>query len=234
MRAHSGAYLPHPGGVWTGGTLGQPGALEGDPNRSAEFTGSSGYAQVADDAAFNFGTAMSAVAWVKAAAQDNRAIASHYDYGADQRSWRMGSGTGSDTAKLRVILSSNGEYVAGTRKDYVSSVDVFDGAWHLVAFTFDNDELKLYIDGVEDTGVTKTYDDTVNSLHDSTAAVGVGRNFDGGSPIGWFDGLIDEAPAPPAAGSVMPCGDGATYSAASGEAVEHSRAGQERPGRDSR
>lgn len=42
MAAHNGTYLPNSAGVWTGGTLGQTGAISGDSSKAALFNGTNG------------------------------------------------------------------------------------------------------------------------------------------------------------------------------------------------
>lgn len=62
--------------------------------------------------------------------------------------------------------------------------------WHHVAFTYDQTNLKLYVDGAEAASVAKT------TAIDYTAAAGVGSNtYIGSTPMGYpspLEGLIDE------------------------------------------
>ena len=65
--------------------------------------------------------------------------------------------------KLRVEIAKDND--ADYKKRYTSSAIAFDDTWHHVAFTFSDGILKLYIDGVEDTNVTKDYDKSVSYLY---------------------------------------------------------------------
>jgi hypothetical protein len=60
-------------------------------------------------------------------------------------------------------------------KRYISSINVRDGAWHLVGFTFNNNTFKVYIDGVYDSGATKSKDYTTNTLVNSPADFVIGN-----------------------------------------------------------
>jgi hypothetical protein len=146
----------------------QPGALVGCTNAAVDFDGSDDCVSVSDSDDFDFGSAMTAVAWVKGAAQSGRTVVAHFDTGADERSWRMGSDT-SSTARLRVTVCANG--TGTTYKELVSSIDVFDDEWHLVAFAFDSGDVTLYVDGREDTDPTATSSGTVTSLNAPSADV---------------------------------------------------------------
>ena len=59
-------------------------------------------------------------------------------------------------------------------KQYDTSVNVRDGNLHLIGFTFDNGVFKVYVDGVEDTAVTKTKDDVMADIRDSSATFNLG------------------------------------------------------------
>jgi hypothetical protein len=81
--------------------------------------------------------------------------------------------TGIDN-KAHVLLSDNGQFAAGHNKWYISSIDVFDGELHFVAATFKAGILKIYIDGIEDTAITKSVDDPITTVHNSTADLTIG------------------------------------------------------------
>ena len=91
----------------------------------------------------------------------------------------------------RVEVSPNAAGGAGTFKTYSSSKVINDGQWHHIAYTYDasgTGTLKLYVDGAEDTSVTKTLDNnqTGFSVTDKLQ-IGVdrGQSF-------FADGQIDE------------------------------------------
>ena len=191
---HNGAYAPYSGDEWTGGTLGQPGALLGDPNTAADFNGSTGRVSITDHADFDFGTDMTAIVWIKGSAQATKIVAAHWDEQSNNRSWRLRSGTDpGDTDKIEVELTDNGSFSSGYRRAYRSSITVLDDQWHMVAFTFDSGTVRLFIDGVEDFDRDPIYTDNVTSLKDSSAVLTIGCHLDGSSdPAGFFDGTLDE------------------------------------------
>ena len=149
-------------------------------NDSCEITGNPSGLRITN----NFSVAM----WIKGSPQSGRVYISKWSTTGNQRSWWMGSHTGSDTDKLKVLLSSNGSF-STDRKSYISSITVLDGTWHLVGFTFTSNILKLIIDGVEDTLVTKAQDTTVNSLYNSTSNIFFGTDADLSA---YFTGNQDE------------------------------------------
>ena len=65
--------------------------------------------------------------------------------------------------------------------------------WHDAVFTFDGSSLTIYVDGVEDVNPTKIYDDTITSLHSSTAETFFGAFLDLGIPTQFFNGTIASA-----------------------------------------
>lgn len=116
--------------------------------------------------------AMTACVWIRMDTfVSSDAVFGHYSSVGNQRSWLMLSTT---PDSLRVLLSPDGT-LSATYKDYRSSLTAFDGAFHLLGFTFDRGQLELYIDGQRDLSPTKTRDDAVTQLHNSTAAIQLGR-----------------------------------------------------------
>jgi hypothetical protein len=103
------------------------------------------------------------------------------------------------TVSTSWVMSLHGDVLmvavknGGNVKEYESSVVVGDNKWHQVGFTFVSGTLKLYIDGVEDTSVTKVQDDVVNTIDDSTQAVLIGAVRFSGSYSAHFDGRVDQA-----------------------------------------
>lgn len=134
------------------------------------------------------GSTLSVFAWANAAAQDLKMIASHVD--TNQWAWRLASGQAafSVTDKLLVQVL---ELDASAYKQYESSVTAFDSTWHYVGFTFSSGTLKLYVDGVEDTSVTKRADGAVTSIPNSSADIMIAADSPS-SPANIFTGDIDE------------------------------------------
>jgi len=158
-----------------------------------EFDGVDDYVEIPDSPDFTTNT-ISVAAWVKALAQYDGRIASHYDHGPYQRSWTMYVGREGSLDKFCVSLTDTGEYYYGHRKSYETSEPVFDNTWHYVGFTFDapSSSLKLYVDGIEDTNPTKICDDPITSLFDSSANVTIGCDLYYGSTCHYFEGAIDD------------------------------------------
>lgn len=140
----------------------------------------------------NSGTELTVMAWVKWSGGSEMHVVSHYDYGNTQSSWTIG-GHPSATTKMRVIAVNDGSYTANNGTlDFYSSVTAWDNTWHHVAFTFDHGLLKLYIDGVRDTNVTKASNGPFPALHNSTAKIAVGGMYNNGSFSNESNGLVDE------------------------------------------
>ena len=193
-NGYDGTYEPNSGSEWTGGTLGNTGAFLGNPDTAAYFDdGSSGRVSIADSTDFNFGSAMTAIVWVKGNAQTDKTVVAHWDINATNRSWRLcsGTGTGNDD-KIQVELTNNGLYDSGSQKSCRSSITVLNGQWHMVAFTFDSGTLRLFIDGEEDFNAYREFSDNFSSLKDSSAYLTIGCHFNSASVINFFDGTLDE------------------------------------------
>ena len=160
----------------------------GQVNGSITFDGTSEYVGVNDSTSLSITDNITVEAWVKGSSQAYKVFAAHCDSGVNQLSWKFYSAA---TTKMRIDISDDGTYDAGHRKRYDSSIDVFDNNWHYVVFTFD-DTLRMYIDGQEDTNLTKVYDDAITSLHDSTVDVLMAAFLNSGTPAQHFNGTIDE------------------------------------------
>jgi len=168
------------------------GAVPFSNTKSMDFDGVNDYVLVSDHADFNFGSAMTASCWIKGNAQTNANYFAHWDAGLTQRSWRMRSSSGAGNNKLEIVLSDDGTSTASHVKLYLSSVVVLNGTWNHIAFTWSSGTLKLYINGTEDTSVTKTVDDAITSLHNSTAGLTIGSALTTGAPLTPFAGNLDE------------------------------------------
>lgn len=147
---------------------------EGDVNRrSLKATGATGlsgtYVSIPNDSSLNETGTFSFACWHKSEVGDSftpiSAFASQWDPTGNDRGWYIGNAS-ADKDRLRVILDSVGD-LSTSYKDYYSSIDIRDNAWHLVGFTWNAGTLKIYIDGVEDTSVTKTNDDSFSAINSS-------------------------------------------------------------------
>jgi prepilin-type N-terminal cleavage/methylation domain-containing protein len=152
------------------------------------------YISIPDDAVFNFGTQMTTMVWVKGVAQATKTVICNWEnVVANKAAWWMGTQTASPNNKLRVVISDDGSFVAGHRKEYYTTTTIaFDNTWHLIGLTWNSGVLKLYIDGV-DSAVTKVYDDAITSINNTDVNLTIAALLNSGSPANYFTGLIDEA-----------------------------------------
>ena len=101
----------------------------------------------------NSGAAFSLGLWVNEVVFSGGTLISQWDKGdLNAQSWLLSSrvdGTG------ELELGGSG----GRFKLYLTSEVFLDGTWHHFAFTWGDSTLKIYIDGAEDTSVTKSVDD---------------------------------------------------------------------------
>ena len=148
-----------------------------------DFDGTGDYFTISDPGEST--TTLSAFVWFKTSdvtpsAEDS--LFTHYDYGVNQRSWRLfllttGSYPG-------VWLSANGSSLVQVTAG--SSTNIYNDTWHYFGFTFNSGTLVLYVDGV-------AYSNNIvsgsipSTLHNSTANVIVGDVLNGGSASGGYD-----------------------------------------------
>ena len=168
-------------GAVTGATVGA---------KWTSFNGTTDYVRIPDSVSLSPVNAMSAFAWVKGAAQSGKVILSHFDTGINQRSIHFGSNPSGSFNTMRILISDDGTFDVGHRKNYFSSIVAFDNTPHQIGFTFDAGALKLYVDGIEDTNPTKTSDDAITTIHNSTADVMIGCYLNSDVQTGLFTGDI--------------------------------------------
>lgn len=153
---------------------------------------SSQYVGVANDAVHNFTTAMSLSAWIKTSSSpDGGGILMKGDYN-NARQYYMFQDFAPNSTKLGVVLAANGSGVIA--KYYRSSVAINDGAWHHVAYTYNGtgSALKVYIDGAEDTLLTKVTDNACTSLNTTANPVSIGALYGNAARTNFWDGRLDE------------------------------------------
>lgn len=164
--------------------------------KSLLFDGVDEYVDLGTDSSLDITTALSVVCWIKAPATAgvNRAFLSKWRGDTDQRVWTMGNEPSVGPDRFRVLLSADGLTLgSGANKRYYTSIDVSDNTWHHIAFTFESNVLKLYVDGVEDTSVVKTDDDVVNTIVSSTENTYMSSFLDNsGVRTGFYEGNLDE------------------------------------------
>ena len=161
-------------------------AISGVVQEGVVFDGINDYLTFGARATSGSMPSLSVAAFVKTTSAGNVVIASERLSSGSQNSWAMLS-IASAPGKLVVWLYENGSTLS---KDYRSSISINDGNWHHVAFTFGDGVLKLYIDGVEDTSVSKNADSAIATVFNSTAHFNVGAMNNGGAY--YFAGSISD------------------------------------------
>jgi hypothetical protein len=128
------------------------------------------------NAAHNITDKLSISFWTKGTSNGAvQAFYSRWDASTDDRQILIFTENTSPFTKMRVLVSSDGLGGGGVRKDYTTSIPVLDGNWHFITVTFDSGDLKIYIDGAEDTAVTKTSDPaftTINPVTNNEGQIG--------------------------------------------------------------
>ena len=129
-------------------TRGVAGALAGDSNSAAHLDGGDDQVNMGDpaDGALDAGTSdFSVEAWVKATANDERALISKRAAGS-QPYWQVTvTDDGSQIGRIRVNVFDG----AVARQAYGPAVRVDDGTWHHVVVSFDRDSgITIWVDGV--------------------------------------------------------------------------------------
>jgi hypothetical protein len=184
LGATNGVYL-------SGVGLGAIGALAGDLNTAATFDGGDDKITMGDPAsgALDFGLGdFSAEAWVKATANDERAIFSKRPYGTAIPFWQATvTDDGSRTGRVRVNLSDG----VASSELYGPAIRVDDGNWHHVVVVFDRDVgVTVYVDGTGATTPTAVTGDL-----SSTGEFLIGKS----AGYAHFKGSIDEVAVYPSA-----------------------------------
>ncbi len=131
--------------------------------RTWNFDGTDDLAEAAGRVTTGNPTNLTACGWIKTTDASTGTIIAESLVTGNERGWsliKLGNTIGS-------ITSSDG--TIGNAKFYqATTTTVNDGDWHFVAYTFAPDDLKLYVDGNEET-LSKLLDPTVNSIHDTAA-----------------------------------------------------------------
>jgi len=98
--------------------------------------------------------------WINTGNDDNSTMEAIFSTDDTHNIWSMINEHGN--GYVRVEITNDGTNF----KQYDSSILINDGNWHHIAYSYDttNDTLKLYIDGVEDTTVTKNHDVDISSF----------------------------------------------------------------------
>lgn len=129
---------------------------------STEFDGSSDYIYADDFLELSADAKKFSMAiWVKTS-DANGGVLGHWGTSSGNNAW------------FSYFLS--GEYITlvdkigdnSVKKRYRSNYDLDDDTWHLLGFSFNNDILKVFIDGVWESGINKDYDNSMTTIRNST------------------------------------------------------------------
>jgi hypothetical protein len=168
---HDGTYNGSP-------TFGVSGAISGDADTAVGFDGSDDDVTVPDGAELDFTSDMTLEVWVKvnnyasglviAAKRDN----SNY-------AWELAVDNGSGAFLARVNANAN---VATS-----TTLATDNTVWHHVVMTYDQSNIKVYVDGDLEDSYAYSTAITTNSVQ-----VTIGSRGEYSGAEAWFDGVIDE------------------------------------------
>lgn len=131
---------------------------------------------------------ISAFVWINCASETKAAF-THLDNTLQSRAWWIGA----SADYFRAEISDQAVWAVGHRKRYVSSIVTSDETWHLIGFTFNAGTLTIYVDGVADTNPTKSYDDAITTIHNSTADLALGACMSNGVAAQQMTGYLGDA-----------------------------------------
>jgi hypothetical protein len=164
--------------------LGVAGAIAGDTSTAVRFDGGNDKVTMGDPASgtLDFGTGdFSVEAWVRATANDERAIVSKRSYTAGQPYWQATvTDDGSRTGRIRVNVFDG----SVSRELYGPAIRVDDGAWHHVVVGFDRDVgVTVYVDAL---AATTAFAFGGNLANDGELLLGKSAGYS------YFKGDLDE------------------------------------------
>jgi len=145
-----------------------------------DFDGDTDYIDIGND--LNFSEDFSMAVWIKTNASTGTIVSKWRALNAKRSyTFRVNS------QEINLMLSDDGSRSEGEG----GTVNVVDGIWHHVAFSFDESEnnVSLYVDGTLDT--TKVYTTVTGAIHQNNAEVWIGDEHSG-SVGGFFNGTIDD------------------------------------------
>ncbi|MBT4763486.1 DUF2341 domain-containing protein [bacterium] len=165
-------------GAWNDGATGKI-------NASMEFDGTDDYLSMGDKSTHDWGSGDGTVsAWFKTSTAGIQDIVQNGSYSTNAKSYTILLDTNS---KFAVSIDDN-----TTAKAVISDTSGNDGLWHHIVGVRDGNDLRLYIDGIEDanspTDITGYGDIDISD----PLMIGAGTNGTGGSPGNFYTGQIDE------------------------------------------
>ncbi len=114
--------------------------------------------------------------------RDKILITKSLDSGND-RSWEMGI---NEMEKLYVKVSDNEHDLD---KEYLTNIAFADSVWYHLAFTFEDNDLKLYVDGEPYLDIDKIKDEMVNHFKKNDQAITIGSANDESR---FYNGVLDD------------------------------------------
>lgn len=165
-------------GTYAGGvTLGEPGALGGDPNPSITLDGVNDAVVAPDSATLDATTGVTVELWAKRTR--NAAWQVVLGKPGDGQSRNENYAIWFDTSnRLQAYFGNGTTFVS------VAWGTAVDNGWHHIAATYDNATARLYVDGVQRAQTTSSVPLTPNAL-----PLNIGRANSGAYP---FQGALDE------------------------------------------
>ena len=154
---------------------------------SRDFDGTDDYVSIPDFA--HSLTNLSCMCWVKSSDSAYQSFFSHWDTN-NNRSWlvQIDATDGLLCAVKGTATSAYKIYYTPDAQDTVA-----DGTWHHVGFTFSNNDLRLYIDGlrVPDVRLNKSFGNAaIASLKNSTADILIGADIASSAAANFVDSSI--------------------------------------------
>ena len=148
-------------------------------HNALDFDGVDDYVNLGNN--LNLTSAISIEAWVKTDGLGARQTILDKGY----------SSAGEPYYQYHVEVRSGGEVyfalsLGGTRKTTQTSTTLTAGQWHHIACVYNGSTIKIYIDGIEESSTNAT-----GSISTYSTSLYIGA-YSGPTPIGRFDGLIDE------------------------------------------
>ena len=160
--------------------------VPGKVGSALNFDGNADYIDVGDSSSLDMGTSdFSYEFWMASsnAFTSTKMVISKEDSSSNNDRW----GVGINSGKIRPNLDTGGWY------SFDSTNTVNDGSWHYVVATYDrSDQLKLFIDGVQDGSVDISAESGVNIDNSYKFLIGALTETGTGNPINFFPGIIDQ------------------------------------------
>ena len=156
--------------------------FDGFGNASRYFDGVNDYVSIPDFAHSN--SNLTCMCWVKTSDTNFKSFFSHWDTN-NQRAWLMQLDS---TSGLLCSVTSQGN--SGYKIYYTQNDTIADGTWHHCAFSFSQNDLRLFIDGVRITDLGNFGNSTVNTIYNSPADILIGADLATGAAASHIDGSV--------------------------------------------